>query len=87
MAFVRYENDLQAIPATVYIGLGHAQRIPDYWELFLQLAQMANGQAYRVLLYQPIQKKPHKWILVFNIAKARLTLGPQLMLGQVRDYL
>ncbi|MDF0733784.1 TonB-dependent copper receptor [Pseudomonas entomophila] len=32
--FVRYEHDLAAIPATSYIGLGHAQRFPDYWELF-----------------------------------------------------
>src|SRR5690606_27713323 len=32
--FVRYEHDLASIPATTYIGLGHAQRFPDYWELF-----------------------------------------------------
>lgn len=31
--FLRYEQDLAALPATVYIGLGHAQRFPDYWEL------------------------------------------------------
>ena len=30
--FVRYEHDMQAIPATTYIGLGHSQRMPDYWE-------------------------------------------------------
>ena len=32
--FVRYEHDLQASPTTVYAGLGHTQRFPDYWELF-----------------------------------------------------
>ena len=32
--FVRYEHDMQALPATTYIGLGHSQRFPDYWELF-----------------------------------------------------
>lgn len=32
--FLRYERDLEAVPATVYIGLGHAERFPDYWELF-----------------------------------------------------
>ncbi|KAA5925083.1 TonB-dependent copper receptor [Achromobacter xylosoxidans] len=32
--FLRYERDLAALPATVYIGLGHAERFPDYWELF-----------------------------------------------------
>ncbi|HVU36109.1 MAG TPA: TonB-dependent copper receptor [Opitutaceae bacterium] len=31
--FVRYEQDLR--PATTaYVGVGHAERFPDYWELF-----------------------------------------------------
>jgi iron complex outermembrane recepter protein len=32
--FLRYEHDLNDIPVTVYAGLGHVQRFPDYWELF-----------------------------------------------------
>ncbi|NBG71301.1 TonB-dependent receptor, partial [Yersinia pestis] len=28
------ERDLADLPATVYVGLGHAERFPDYWELF-----------------------------------------------------
>lgn len=32
--FLRYEKDLATLPATVYIGLGHVERFPDYWELF-----------------------------------------------------
>jgi len=32
-AFIRLEQDFAAA-TTVYIGLGHAQRFPDYWELF-----------------------------------------------------
>ncbi len=36
--FVRYEQDLAAMPATVYVGVGHVQRFPDYWELFGQHA-------------------------------------------------
>jgi len=32
--FVRYEHDLQSLPATLYAGIGHVQRFPDYWELF-----------------------------------------------------
>lgn len=34
--FVRYERDLAAAPATVYAGIGHVERFPDYWELFGQ---------------------------------------------------
>jgi iron complex outermembrane receptor protein len=32
--FVRYEQDLASAPATWYVGLGHVERFPDYWELF-----------------------------------------------------
>lgn len=32
-AFARYEHDVKlAVPTTFYVGLGHAQRAPDYWE-------------------------------------------------------
>ncbi|MNZ65718.1 Ferric enterobactin receptor precursor [compost metagenome] len=32
--FLRYEHDLADSATTLYAGLGHAQRFPDYWELF-----------------------------------------------------
>ncbi|HUG57761.1 MAG TPA: TonB-dependent copper receptor [Candidimonas sp.] len=32
--FLRYEHDISGLPATAYIGLGHTERFPDYWELF-----------------------------------------------------
>lgn len=32
--FLRYEYDLASVPATLYAGVGHVQRFPDYWELF-----------------------------------------------------
>ena len=31
--FGRYEHDLAGTPATLYAGLGHTERFPDYWEL------------------------------------------------------
>lgn len=31
--FVRLEQQLEALPATTYLGLGRVQRFPDYWEL------------------------------------------------------
>lgn len=33
-AFARYEADLSSLPMSWYIGVGHVQRMPDYWELF-----------------------------------------------------
>ncbi|PFH04379.1 iron complex outermembrane receptor protein [Collimonas sp. PA-H2] len=32
--FARYEYDLPSKAGTLYAGLGHAERFPDYWELF-----------------------------------------------------
>jgi iron complex outermembrane receptor protein len=32
--FARYEHDLGAAPTTCYLGLGHIERFPDYWEMF-----------------------------------------------------
>jgi iron complex outermembrane receptor protein len=31
--FIRYEQDLSVIAGTFYIGVGHNERFPDYWEL------------------------------------------------------
>lgn len=31
--FARYEHDVAPGSATAYVGLGHVQRFPDYWEL------------------------------------------------------
>lgn len=32
--FMRFEHDLSRLPLTWYAGLGHTERMPDYWELF-----------------------------------------------------
>jgi len=31
--FIRYESDMAESAGTIYAGLGHAERFPDYWEL------------------------------------------------------
>ena len=32
--FVRFEHDVAVVPVTWYAGVGHTERMPDYWELF-----------------------------------------------------
>ena len=32
--FLRFERDAESRPLTWYAGLGHTERMPDYWELF-----------------------------------------------------
>jgi len=42
-AFTRIEHDLAA-GSTVYVGIGHTQRFPDYWELIMpEGAQSVSG--------------------------------------------
>ncbi|MHC6227636.1 TonB-dependent copper receptor [Pseudomonas sp. X10] len=82
--FVRYEHDLTAIPATTYIGLGHAQRFPDYWELF----SPKSGPAGSVNAFDSI--KPEKTTqLDFGIQYQgeRLDAWASGYAGQIRDYI
>ncbi|HDS1735369.1 TonB-dependent copper receptor [Pseudomonas sp. BP8] len=82
--FVRYEHDLAALAATTYIGLGHAQRFPDYWELF----SPSQGPAGSVNAFDGI--KPEKTTqLDFGIQyrSERLEAWASGYLGQIRDYI
>lgn len=40
--FGRYEHDLSGSPATLYAGLGHTERFPDYWELVSATKESAD---------------------------------------------
>ncbi|WP_323113411.1 TonB-dependent copper receptor [Pseudomonas guariconensis] len=82
--FVRYEHDLAMIPATTYVGLGHAQRFPDYWELFSpKLAPTGAANAFDGI-------KPEKTTQVdFGIQyqDERLEAWASGYVGQIRDYI
>lgn len=76
--FLRYEHDLQSLPATTYIGLGHTQRFPDYWELF-----SGGADAFE-------QLNPEKTTqLDFGIqySQGPLDAWASAYVGQVRDYI
>lgn len=82
--FIRYEHDLAAISATSYIGLGHAQRFPDYWELF----SPTNGPRGSVNAFDSI--KPEKTTqLDFGIQYQgeQLEAWASGYVGQIRDYI
>ncbi|MGH8438770.1 MAG: TonB-dependent copper receptor [Pseudomonas sp.] len=83
-AFVRYEHDLVEIPATTYVGLGHAERFPDYWELF----SPKSGPAGSVNAFDSI--KPEKTTqLDFGIQYQTedLQAWASGYVGQIRDYI
>ncbi|MCO7570449.1 TonB-dependent copper receptor [Pseudomonas chlororaphis] len=82
--FVRYEHDLDDSPTTLYVGLGHTQRFPDYWELF----SPKMGPAGSVNAFDSI--KPEKTTqLDFGLQyqSEDLEAWASGYIGQVRDYI
>ncbi|WP_236234015.1 TonB-dependent copper receptor [Pseudomonas tohonis] len=82
--FVRYEHDLAESPTTLYAGLGHVQRFPDYWELF----SPESGPSGSANAFDGI--KPEKTTqLDFGLQYAgeNLDAWASAYVGQVRDYI
>ena len=82
--FVRYEHDLNDSPTTVYAGLGHSQRFPDYWELF----SPSSGPAGSVNAFDAI--KPEKTTQLdagLQYKTDTLEAWASLYAGEIRDYI
>ena len=82
--FVRYEHDLSDTPTTVYAGLGHAQRFPDYWELF----SPSSGPAGSVNAFDAI--KPEKTTQLdagLQYKTDTLEAWASVYAGEIRDYI
>lgn len=82
--FMRYEYDLADAPATLYAGLGHVQRFPDYWELY----SPGRGPVGSVNAFDGV--KPEKTTqLDFGVQynDGDLEAWASGYIGQVRDYI
>ncbi len=82
--FVRYEHDLADSATTLYAGLGHAQRFPDYWELF----SPNSGPADSVNAFDSI--KPEKTTQLdvgLQYKSEDVEAWVSAYAGQVRDYI
>ncbi|AXM96791.1 TonB-dependent copper receptor [Pseudomonas plecoglossicida] len=81
--FARFEHDLAVIPATSYVGLGHTERFPDYWELFSKQTPAGAVNAFDNI-------KPEKTTqLDFGIQYRDVNLEAWASgyVGQIRDYI
>ncbi|WP_367187638.1 TonB-dependent copper receptor [Pseudomonas sp.] len=82
--FLRYERDLAGVPATVYAGLGHTQRFPDYWELF-------SASPGPVGFVQPMEslvpEKTTQLDFGAHYRRDKLDAWASAYVGQVRDYI
>ncbi|WP_435034569.1 TonB-dependent copper receptor [Pseudomonas neuropathica] len=82
--FLRYEHDLADSPTTLYAGLGHAQRFPDYWELF----SPKSGPAGSVNAFDSIKpEKTTQFDFGVNYKSAELEAWASGYIGVVRDYI
>ncbi|WP_242208458.1 MULTISPECIES: TonB-dependent copper receptor [unclassified Pseudomonas] len=82
--FIRYEHDLADSPTTLYAGLGHAQRFPDYWELF----SPKSGPAGSVNAFDSIKpEKTTQFDFGVNYKSADLEAWASGYVGVVRDYI
>ena len=82
--FVRYEHDLANSPTTVYAGLGHVQRFPDYWELFSPSA----GPAGSVNAFDAIKpEKTTQFDMGLQYKTEALEAWASVYAGEIRDYI
>lgn len=81
--FVRYEQDL-AQGLTAYAGLGHSERMPDYWELFSPDA----GPAGSVNAFAGIQPERTTQLDVgLQYNGPRVQAWVSAYAGQIQDYI
>lgn len=82
--FLRWEHDLPAQHATIYAGLGHSERFPDYWELIAPSNSTAeSGDTFNRL-------KPEKTTQLdigANWAHGNFKLWTSAYAGRVSDYI
>lgn len=83
--FVRYEHDLSGSPTTVYAGIGHVQRFPDYWELF---SAGLNGPAGADNVFAGIEpEKTTQLDIGIQYQDDKLQAWASAYAGQIRDYI
>ena len=82
--FVRYEHDLADSPTTVYAGVGHTQRFPDYWELF----SPTSGPAGSVNAFEAIKpEKTTQLDLGLQYKTEKVEAWASVYAGEIRDYI
>lgn len=82
--FIRYERDLTALPVTWYAGLGHAERFPDYWELF----SATRGPAGAVNAFSAVKpEKTTQLDIGAQYRSERLDAWVSAYAGYVQDFI
>lgn len=80
--FVRYERDLSQSPATFFVGLGHAERPMDYWEM-----KTYNGLSTSALVPQLKPEASTQLDTGINWKGKDFTAGISVFYAKLSDYL
>ncbi len=83
-AFLRLEHDLDTLPLNLYAGLGHVQRMPDYWEL-ISPGRGPQGSASAFLGVQP--EKTTQLDIGAQYKSDRLSAWASAYAGQIQDFI
>lgn len=85
--FIRHEHDLAGLPVTTYVGLGHSQRFPDYWELFSASNIMLNAEYMPTAFATTNPEKTTQLDFGFQYARGPVELWASGYVGYIRDYI
>lgn len=82
--FLRIEHDLDSLPLSLYAGIGHVQRMPDYWEL-ISPASGPQSSASAFLGIQP--EKTTQLDFGAQYKDETVSAWASAYIGQIQDYI
>jgi iron complex outermembrane recepter protein len=81
--FGRYEHEWKAAPLTLYAGLGHVQRFPDYWEALAAGKESADSLS----AFHTTPEKTTQLDAGLIYATPRLSFSASAFYSDVQDYI
>ncbi len=81
--FARVERELAGTPATAYVGVGHVQRFPDYWELLSAGKESEDGLS----AFHAAPEKTTQLDTGLVYEGARLAASVSAFVSGVNDYI
>ncbi|ESK38678.1 TonB-dependent copper receptor [Acinetobacter nectaris CIP 110549] len=83
--FLRLESQYPELNTNTYIGIGHVQRMPDYWEIFSPMSMATNGLKDVFNRVKP--EKTTQIDLGYQYKHGALSHWVSAYVGQVNDFI
>jgi iron complex outermembrane receptor protein len=85
--FARYEKDIQELPITLYAGLGHSERFPDYWELISAHRGLAGDDGVSSAFKSTKEEKTNQIDLGFISNSNKISYSGSVFYNNINDYI